>query len=41
MGFAALNPSYGLDPEGFRKHIAVEAEKWAKVIKMQGIKLIN
>jgi tripartite-type tricarboxylate transporter receptor subunit TctC len=30
-----------LDPEGFRKHIAVEAEKWAKVIKMQGIKLIN
>jgi tripartite-type tricarboxylate transporter receptor subunit TctC len=30
-----------LDPEGFRKHIAVEAEKWAKVIKTQGVKLIN
>ena len=26
-----------LTPEGFRKHIAVEAEKWGKVIKMQGI----
>ena len=26
-----------LTPEGFKKHIAVEAEKWGKVIKMQGI----
>jgi hypothetical protein len=26
-----------LTPEGFKKHIAVEAEKWAKVIKAQGI----
>ena len=30
-----------LDPEGFKKHIATEAEKWAKVITMQSIKLIN
>jgi tripartite-type tricarboxylate transporter receptor subunit TctC len=30
-----------LDPEGFKKHIATEAEKWAKVIKIQSIKLIN
>ena len=28
-----------LTPEGFRKHIAVEAEKWGKVIKAQGITL--
>jgi tripartite-type tricarboxylate transporter receptor subunit TctC len=26
-----------LTPEGFKKHIAVEAEKWGKVIKAQGI----
>jgi tripartite-type tricarboxylate transporter receptor subunit TctC len=26
-----------LTPEGFKKHIAVEAEKWAKVIKAQAI----
>jgi tripartite-type tricarboxylate transporter receptor subunit TctC len=26
-----------LTPEGFRQHIAVEAEKWGKVIRMQGI----
>jgi len=30
-----------LDPEGFKKHIATEAEKWAEVIAMQSIKLIN
>jgi tripartite-type tricarboxylate transporter receptor subunit TctC len=30
-----------LDPEGFKRHIATEAEKWAKVIAMQSIKLIN
>ena len=30
-----------LTPEGFRKHIATEADKWAEVIKMQDIKLIN
>jgi tripartite-type tricarboxylate transporter receptor subunit TctC len=28
-----------LTAEGFRKHIAVEAEKWGKVIKAQGITL--
>ncbi len=28
-----------LTPEGFKKHIAVEAEKWAKVIKAQNIKI--
>jgi tripartite-type tricarboxylate transporter receptor subunit TctC len=28
-----------LTPDGFRKHIAEEAEKWAKVIQAQGIKL--
>jgi len=28
-----------LTPEGFRKHIAVEAEKWGKVIEAQGIKV--
>ena len=26
-----------LTPDGFKKHIAVEAEKWAKVIEAQGI----
>ena len=26
-----------LTPEGFRRHIATEAEKWGKVIKMQDI----
>jgi tripartite-type tricarboxylate transporter receptor subunit TctC len=26
-----------LTPDGFKKHIAAEAEKWAKVIKMQNI----
>ena len=26
-----------LTPDGFEKHIAEEAEKWAKVIKAQGI----
>ena len=26
-----------LTPDGFKKHIAVEAEKWGKVIKAQGI----
>jgi tripartite-type tricarboxylate transporter receptor subunit TctC len=30
-----------LTPEGFKNHIAVEAEKWGKVIKAQGIQLIN
>jgi tripartite-type tricarboxylate transporter receptor subunit TctC len=30
-----------LDPDGFKRHIATEAEKWAKVIAMQSIKLIN
>ncbi len=28
-----------LTPEGFKKHIAVEAEKWGKVIKTQGIEV--
>ena len=28
-----------LTPEGFAKHIAEEADKWAKVIKAQGIKV--
>ena len=28
-----------LTPEGFKKHIAIEAEKWGKVIKTQGIKI--
>ena len=28
-----------LTPDGFKKHIAVEAEKWGKVIKAQGIKI--
>ena len=28
-----------LTPEGFKKHIAVEAEKWRKVIKAQGIRI--
>jgi tripartite-type tricarboxylate transporter receptor subunit TctC len=28
-----------LTPEGFKKHIAVEAEKWGKVIKAQDIKI--
>jgi tripartite-type tricarboxylate transporter receptor subunit TctC len=30
-----------LTPDGFKKHIATEAEKWGKVIKMQGIQAIN
>jgi tripartite-type tricarboxylate transporter receptor subunit TctC len=30
-----------LTPDGFRKHIATEAEKWGKVIKAQGIQAIN
>ena len=30
-----------LTPEGFKKHIAVEAEKWGKVIKAQGIMAVN
>jgi tripartite-type tricarboxylate transporter receptor subunit TctC len=30
-----------LTPEGFQKHIAVEAEKWDKVIKAQGIMMQN
>jgi tripartite-type tricarboxylate transporter receptor subunit TctC len=30
-----------LTPEGFKKHIAVEAEKWGKVIKAQGIMALN
>jgi tripartite-type tricarboxylate transporter receptor subunit TctC len=29
-----------LAPEEFEKHIAVEAEKWGKVIKAQGISLM-
>jgi tripartite-type tricarboxylate transporter receptor subunit TctC len=29
-----------LTPEGFKKHIAVEAEKWGKVIKAQSISLM-
>jgi tripartite-type tricarboxylate transporter receptor subunit TctC len=33
--------SMPLTPEGFKKHIAVEAEKWAKVIKAQSITLNN
>ena len=28
-----------LTPDGFKKHIAVEAEKWGKVIKAQNIKI--
>jgi tripartite-type tricarboxylate transporter receptor subunit TctC len=28
-----------LTPDGFRKHIAFEAEKWGKVIKAQGISI--
>ena len=28
-----------LTPEGFKRHIAVEAEKWGKVIQAQGIKV--
>ena len=28
-----------LTPDGFKKHIAVEAEKWGKVIQSQGIKV--
>jgi tripartite-type tricarboxylate transporter receptor subunit TctC len=28
-----------LTPEGFKKHIATEAEKWGKVIKAQGIQV--
>jgi tripartite-type tricarboxylate transporter receptor subunit TctC len=30
-----------LTPDGFKKHIATEAAKWGKVIKMQGIQAIN
>ena len=30
-----------LTPEGFKKHIAVEAEKWGKVIEAQNIKIMN
>ncbi len=30
-----------LTPEGFKQHIATEAEKWGKVIKAQGIQLMN
>jgi tripartite-type tricarboxylate transporter receptor subunit TctC len=30
-----------LTPDGFKKHIATEADKWAKVIKAQGIMAIN
>jgi tripartite-type tricarboxylate transporter receptor subunit TctC len=30
-----------LTPDGFKKHIAAEAEKWGKVIKTQGIQAIN
>jgi tripartite-type tricarboxylate transporter receptor subunit TctC len=30
-----------LTPDGFKKHIATEVEKWGKVIKQQGIKAIN
>jgi tripartite-type tricarboxylate transporter receptor subunit TctC len=30
-----------LTPEGFKKHIADEAEKWAKVIQAQNIKVVN
>jgi tripartite-type tricarboxylate transporter receptor subunit TctC len=30
-----------LTSDGFRKHIAVEAEKWGKVIKAQNIKITN
>jgi len=28
-----------LSPDGFRKHIATEAEKWGKVIKAQNIRI--
>jgi tripartite-type tricarboxylate transporter receptor subunit TctC len=30
-----------LTPDGFKKHIATEAEKWGKVIKVQNIQAIN
>jgi tripartite-type tricarboxylate transporter receptor subunit TctC len=30
-----------LTPEGFKKHISTEAEKWGKVIKAQNIQAIN
>ncbi len=30
-----------LTPEGFKKHIAAEAEKWGNVIKAQGIMAVN
>jgi tripartite-type tricarboxylate transporter receptor subunit TctC len=30
-----------LTPDGFKQHIATEAAKWGKVIKMQGIQAIN
>jgi tripartite-type tricarboxylate transporter receptor subunit TctC len=30
-----------LTPDGFKKHIATEVEKWGKVIKQQGIKITN
>jgi tripartite-type tricarboxylate transporter receptor subunit TctC len=30
-----------LTPDGFKKHIATEVDKWGKVIKQQGIKAIN
>jgi tripartite-type tricarboxylate transporter receptor subunit TctC len=30
-----------LTPDGFKKHIATEAEKWGKVIKAQNIKIMN
>ena len=30
-----------LTPDGFKKHIAAEAEKWGKVIKAQGIMAVN
>jgi tripartite-type tricarboxylate transporter receptor subunit TctC len=30
-----------LTPEGFKKHVAVEAAKWGKVIEAQGIQAIN
>ena len=30
-----------LTSDGFRRHIAVEAEKWGKVIKAQNIKITN
>ena len=30
-----------LTADGFKKHITAEADKWAKVIKTQGIQAIN